>query len=187
MNKKQKAVFIDKDGTLIPDIPYNVDAGQITLSEGAIEGLKQLQQAGFLLVIISNQSGVARGYFPEDALTAVQQKIETLLAENEVHLDGFYFCPHHPQGTVAAYVMECACRKPQPGLLLKAAHDLHIDLIQSWMIGDTPADVEAGKRAGCRTVLLLKEQEAQKRRPACEPDILIHNISGAAEQILRLS
>jgi D-glycero-D-manno-heptose 1,7-bisphosphate phosphatase len=183
---RNKAIFIDKDGTLIPDIPYNVDPEKISLQEGALQGLRQLQDAGFLLIIISNQSGVARGIFKEEALLPVQQKIESLLSEKGVVLDGFYYCPHYPNAVVKEYAIECDCRKPQPGMLLKAARDLEIDLSQSWMIGDILNDVEAGKKAGCKTVLIMNGNSEEKSdTPVRTPDYKSKNIEEAAAQILQ--
>ena len=158
---KHKAVFLDKDGTLIEDVPYNVDPGQIRLTKGAGVGLQQLHQMGYQLMIISNQSGVARGYFSESALTAVEQRLHALLELLAVPLAGFYYCPHHPDGIVAEYAIACNCRKPSPGLLLQAAHDHQIDLTASWFIGDILNDVEAGRRAGCQTILLDNGNETE--------------------------
>ncbi|MCK9520781.1 MAG: HAD-IIIA family hydrolase, partial [Dehalococcoidia bacterium] len=115
------AIFLDKDGTLIHDVPYNVDPGRMTLSPGAVAGLRQLQQAGYRLVVVSNQSGVARGYFDETALEGVARRLCHLLEAHQVYLDGFYYCPHHPSGVGAAYRQSCDCRKPLPGMLLRAA------------------------------------------------------------------
>jgi D,D-heptose 1,7-bisphosphate phosphatase len=149
------AIFLDKDGTLVPDVPYNTDAEQITLLPGVARGLSRLDAAGFRLVIATNQSGVARGYFPETALEGVEQRLRHLLEQEAgVPLAGFYYCPHHPQGCVPAYAIQCECRKPQPGMLLIAAEELRIDLPGSWMIGDILNDVEAGNRAGCHTILV---------------------------------
>ncbi|MBI5667904.1 MAG: HAD family hydrolase [Chloroflexi bacterium] len=151
-----RAIFIDKDGTLIVDVPYNVDPELITLSLGAGEALRRFKDAGYLLVVVSNQSGVAKGMFDEAALQPVRQRLNKLLAEYGVQLDGFYYCPHWPHGTVERYAIACECRKPKAGMLLAAARDLNIDLSRSWMIGDILADTEAGKRADCRTVLIEK-------------------------------
>lgn len=156
-----RAVFLDKDGTLVEDVPYNVDPARIKLMPGAIEGLAQWHRAGYRLVVISNQSGVARGIFPEEALAGVRLRMETLLAESRIALAGFYYCPHLPEGSVAAYAIECECRKPAPGLLLRAAYDLDIDLGRSWFVGDILNDVEAGNRAGCRTILLDNGHETE--------------------------
>ncbi|EYB69156.1 hypothetical protein DEIPH_ctg011orf0142 [Deinococcus phoenicis] len=150
----QKAAFLDKDGTLIEDVPYNVDPALIRLLPGVGEALRALHGAGFALVVVTNQSGVARGLFPGSALGGVEARLRALLGAEGVPLSGFYACPHHPEGTVAEYTRACECRKPQPGLLRRAAHDLGLDLGASWMVGDILNDVEAGGRAGCRTVLL---------------------------------
>ncbi len=179
-----KAIFLDKDGTLIPDIPYNVDPGKIILQENTSEGLRQLQKEGYLIVIISNQSGVARGLFPEEALAGVKLRVEALLRMEGVRLDGFYYCPHHPGGTVDGFSVDCACRKPKPGMIVKAADDLGIDLHQSWMIGDILHDIEAGKTAGCRTILINNgnetEWEMSERRI---PDYMVKTINEAAKLI----
>jgi histidinol-phosphate phosphatase family protein len=148
------AVFLDKDGTLIEDVPYNVDPTLIRLTAGAVDGLRALHDAGYLLIVVSNQSGIARGYFEERALGAVEARLCTLLDAAGVPLAGLYYCPHHPDGSVAPFAVECACRKPAPGLLSRAARDHGVDLGRSWMIGDILHDIEAGRRAGCRTILL---------------------------------
>jgi D,D-heptose 1,7-bisphosphate phosphatase len=161
MEMENRAIFLDKDGTLIVDVPYNVDPEKIRLTPGAIEGLQALQRAGYLLIVISNQSGIARGYFPETALVAVEERLHELLAEHGILLAGIYYCPHHPEGVVKEYAIVCSCRKPAPGLLLQAACDLNIDLGLSWFIGDILDDVEAGHRAGCKTVLIDNGNETE--------------------------
>jgi len=158
---KKRAVFLDKDGMLIEDVPYNVDPAQIRLTAGAGIGLRQMHQMGYQLIVISNQSGVARGYFPESALAAVEQRLRALLKPFNVPLAGFYYCPHHPEGTVAEYAIACTCRKPEPGLLIEAAQDHMIDLTESWFIGDILNDVEAGRKAGCQTILLNNGNETE--------------------------
>jgi histidinol-phosphate phosphatase family protein len=156
-----RAVFLDKDGTLVEDVPYNVDPERIRLAPGAAEGLRELHAAGYRLVVVSNQSGVARGYFPEEALTAVENRLRELMAQSGVPLAGFYYCPHHPRGQVAAYAVACDCRKPQPGMLVRAAREQGIDLADSWLVGDILDDMEAGRRAGCRTVLIDNGHETE--------------------------
>lgn len=152
--RPRRAVFLDKDGTLLEDIPYNVDPAQMRLTPGAGPALRRLQDAGYLLIVVSNQSGVARGYFPPTALRGVRWRLEALVEPFGVRFAEVSFCVHHPDGVVAPYAHECDCRKPQPGMLLRAARRHAIDLPRSWMIGDILDDVEAGCRAGCRTVLL---------------------------------
>ncbi|MCQ6956530.1 D-glycero-alpha-D-manno-heptose-1,7-bisphosphate 7-phosphatase [Mucilaginibacter aquariorum] len=180
-----KAVFLDKDGTLIPDIPYNIDADLITLQPDAVDGLKRLQNDGYQLIIISNQSGVARGFFKEDSLLAVEDRVRELFDFNGLFLSGFYYCPHHPSGSVSAYAINCDCRKPMPGMLIKAAAEHNIDLTISWMIGDILNDVEAGNRANCQTVLIDNGNETEwVKGDYREPTIICRCINDAADEIL---
>ena len=157
----RRAIFLDKDGTLIHDVPYNVDPTRMRLLPGAVEGLRRLQRAGYLLIVVTNQSGVARGLFSERALGAVEQRLRALLARAGIPLADFYYCPHHPDGTVLEYAVECACRKPQPGLIARAVHEHGLDPGRSWLIGDILNDVQAGKLAGCRTILLDNGGESE--------------------------
>ncbi|MES2265907.1 MAG: HAD family hydrolase [Bacteroidota bacterium] len=183
-----KAIFLDKDGTLIPDIPYNVDPDKITLQDEAISGLRKMEDNGFKLIIISNQSGVARGYFTEDKLQAVTSKMEELFNDNGLKLSGFYYCPHHPEGTVVGYSKECDCRKPLPGMLLRAATHHQISLQDSWMIGDILNDVGAGNRAGCKTVLIDNGNETEWVEGVFrKPTFIAKTINEAAEHILKTS
>ncbi len=183
----KKAVFLDKDGTLIPDIPYNVIPEKITLHESAAEGLRKLQAAGFLFIVISNQSGVARSLFEESALQSVEEKLSDLLEKIGVSLTGFYYCPHHPDGSHPDYSHACDCRKPQPGMLQKAAVEQSIDLAKSWMIGDILHDVEAGNRAGCKTVLIDNGGETEwLSGPFRTPTFTVANLDEAADAILEM-
>ncbi len=180
-----RAVFLDKDGTLIEDVPYNVDPARVRLAPGAVEALRLLRGTDFRLIVVSNQSGVAHGLFPEAALAGVEARLRELLAAGGVALDGFYYCPHHPDGSVAAYATVCDCRKPLPGMLRRAAREHGIDLARSWLVGDILNDVEAGRRAGCRTVLLDNGHEtewvmSELRRPDC----VAVDLLGAAWAIL---
>ena len=182
---RRAAVFLDKDGTLIEDVPYNVDPNLIRLTDGALDGLRSLHDAGYLLIVVSNQSGIARGYFEEQALGAVEQRMRRLLDAARVPLAGFYYCPHHPDGCVDAYSVECACRKPAPGLLSRAARDHGVSLGRSWMIGDILHDVEAGRRAGCRTILLDVGHETEwELTPVRIPDFTMANLDAAARLII---
>lgn len=181
----KRAIFLDKDGTLIKNVPYNVDPDRICLTTGAIAGLKQLHAADYALFIITNQSGIARGYFPETALVAVEQRLRELLATADLPLSGFYYCPHYPEGNVAPYAIDCSCRKPHPGLLLQAAAEHGIDLSQSWLIGDILNDVEAGRAAGCRTLLLDNGNETEwLLSPERVPHHLATDLDMAARIIL---
>jgi len=181
----RRAVFLDKDGTVVVNVPYNVDPDQIRLAFGAVAGLTALHEAGFELVIVSNQSGVARGLFTEEALAAVERRLRDLLADEGLPLAGFYYCPHHPQGSVGRYAVVCDCRKPAPGMLLRAARELDLVLASSWMIGDLLDDVEAGHRAGCPAVLIDNGYEKEWRlTPQRQPDYKAADLAEAARQIL---
>lgn len=173
-----KAIFIDKDGTLIHDVPYNVNPDLIRLEKYALESLYLLQQQGYYLIIISNQPGLALQYFKEEELKVAEEKIRELLLENGVIPDAFYYCPH-------SHTSSCTCRKPQPGLLLRAAHDFKIDISASWMIGDILNDVEAGNRAGSNTILIENGNETEwLYNDYREPGYTVQNLQEAAEIIL---
>lgn len=158
-----KAIFLDKDGTLVDDLPYNVEPRRIRLVSGAGAALRLLARLDYRFFVVTNQSGIAHGCFGEDAMGPVADRLSDLLFRENLALDGFYYCPHHPLGTVGSYAMVCACRKPSPGMLLKAAHEHDINLRESWMIGDILHDVEAGNRAGCRTLLIDNGNETEWR------------------------
>jgi histidinol-phosphate phosphatase family protein len=162
----ESAVFLDKDGTLLDDLPYNVDPALMRLAPGAREALALFAASPFALFVISNQSGVALGKFPAAALHGVEARLRQLFDECGATLRGMYWCPHHPAGQVAPYNVECACRKPAPGMLLHAACAHRLDLSRSWFIGDILDDVEAGNRAGCRTILIENGNETEWRAGA---------------------
>lgn len=179
-----KTVFLDKDGTLIVDVPYNTDPKRIVLERGAATALQLLKRAGFLLVVISNQGGIAKGLIQEHELALVEIRLNELLAEAEVRLDGFFYCPHDPEGKIAPYATNCYCRKPHPGLLLQAARILNIDLETSWMIGDILNDIEAGHRAGCRSILIDNGNETEWQLHDYRiPDFFADNLREAAAYI----
>jgi histidinol-phosphate phosphatase family protein len=169
-----RAVFIDKDGTLVENVPYNVDPAQIALTPGAADGIAALARHGYRVIVVSNQPGVALGKFAPAALDAVQARLAELVA-----LDGFYFCPHAPAAG-------CGCRKPAPGLLEQAAREHGVSLGESWLIGDILDDIEAGRRAGCRTVLLDNGNETEwQLTPERVPHHVARDLGEAAALILR--
>jgi D-glycero-D-manno-heptose 1,7-bisphosphate phosphatase len=180
-----KAVFLDKDGTLVEDRPYDVDAGRMVLVPGALAALRQLQDRGYKLIVISNQAGVAHGHFPEQALVPLGLRLAGLLAAGQVRLAGFYYCPHHPGGRIERYAVRCDCRKPAAGLILRAAREHEVDLDNSWFIGDILDDVEAGRRAGCRAVLIDNGNETEwTRSPLRDPHFIAGDLCEAARRIL---
>lgn len=177
------AVFIDKDGTLLKNVPYNVDPARLEFTEGAFRGLARLAAAGYALIVVTNQPGVALGHFTRAALDALAHHLTERLADAGIALGGFYACPHAPaaHGRVTA----CTCRKPAPGLLLRAAREHGLALEASWMIGDILDDVEAGNRAGCRTVLLDVGNETEWRHSALRtPTVRARHLAQAAQAIL---
>ncbi|MDD5462961.1 MAG: HAD family hydrolase [Methylococcales bacterium] len=172
-----QAVFIDKDGTLIHDVPFNISPHQVRLMEGAGETLQRLKKAGYQLLVISNQSGVARGLFNEADLLPVNRQIQILLAPYAVNIDAFYYCPHGPDDG-------CGCRKPKPGMILRAARNHAIELSISWMIGDILHDVEAGNRAGCHTILFNNGNETEwLQGDFRRPGYVVNHLSAAADII----
>jgi D-glycero-D-manno-heptose 1,7-bisphosphate phosphatase len=176
-------VFLDKDGTLVEDVPYNVDPARIRLACGAAEGLAMLARAGYRVAVVSNQSGIARGYFPEPAIEPIRERIRQMLGWFGVPLAGFFYCPHHPDGAVPGYTLACDCRKPRPGLLLRAARELEIDPGEAWMVGDILDDIEAGRAAGCRTILVDNGHETEWR---VSPDRLPHHRAADLAEAARL-
>lgn len=149
-----RAVFLGKDGTLIKNVPGNLDPALISLDPDAIHALQLLHQQDYMMFMITSQPGIARGYFSEADVHEIYFHINKQLKEHGAKLHGFYYCPHHPDGKQWPYNTTCTCRKPQPGMLLRAAEEYSVNLNASWMIGDTLDDVEAGNRAGCKTVLI---------------------------------
>ncbi|MBJ6723261.1 D-glycero-beta-D-manno-heptose 1,7-bisphosphate 7-phosphatase [Geomesophilobacter sediminis] len=183
----RKAVFLDRDGTINVEVEYLSRVEDFQFIPGAPLAIKSLKEAGFLLVVVTNQSGIGRGYYDETALERVHRFMHEELEKFGVSIDACYFCPHHPEHGVGPYRIDCACRKPLPGMLLQAAHDLNIDLAASYMIGDKLADVKAGLKAGCSSILVQTGYGAKDvaRLPAgvaTYPDIL-----SAAEAIIAQS
>lgn len=151
----KRALFLDRDGSLIAERNYLDDPAQVELLPGVAYAIARLNRAGWLVLVVTNQSGVARGYFGLDRVSAIHAEISRQLAASGAHVDDWLVCPHHPDGTVAELTISCNCRKPKPGLLLQAARRHGIDLAASVMAGDKPSDLLAGEAAGCRSWLLL--------------------------------
>lgn len=162
---RDAAIFLDRDGTLIVDKPYQTNPAGIELLPGAVEGLSALRDAGYRLIVVTNQSGIARGYFDVRALVLMHQRLNALLAANDLYLTAYYFCPHHVAGRVPGLAHPCACRKPAPGMILRAAADWSIDLRRSWMIGDLPTDIAAATAAGCRALQVGICENGASERP----------------------
>lgn len=154
MQRLNRAVFLDRDGTINVDKGFVHSIDDFEFIPGVPQAIKLLKNAGFLVIVVTNQSGVARGYYPLDAVHRLHQYLSDQLAEFGTGVDGYYICPHHLQGKEYDYARACSCRKPFPGMILHAAEDFAIDLTCSYMIGDKQSDVQAGLAAGCRPMLL---------------------------------
>ena len=153
--RTQRAVFLDRDGTINVEKNYLHKVEDFEFIPGAQEAIKKLKEAGFVVIVVSNQSGVARGYFGEDSVNQLHQHIQTELAVYGTSIDAFYFCSHHPVKGLGAYKVDCNCRKGKPGMLMQAALEHNLDLQHSFMVGDKLADIVAGERAGCKSILVL--------------------------------
>jgi D-glycero-D-manno-heptose 1,7-bisphosphate phosphatase len=148
------AIFLDRDGVIIEDVNYLARPDQVRILPGSAEAIASLNRAGWPVLVVTNQAGVGRGYFSEAAVVAVHGHLAAALATFGAVIDAFYFCPHHPEAEVERYRLACSCRKPQPGMLHRAAAELGLDLERSWLIGDRVSDLEAGAAAGARTILV---------------------------------
>jgi len=186
----KKAVFLDRDNTLIEDPGYLSDPSAVKLLPGVELAMKSLAQAGYKLVVVTNQSGIARGLLTEEALEKIHEELARQLAEHGAGYDALYYCPYHPEATVEQYAVDSDLRKPKPGMLLKAAEEQEIDLAASWMVGDSARDIEAGQRAGCRTVR-VRSRPTHHAPPGDEDDEdvqadhTVRNLVDAARVILR--
>lgn len=156
MTMSNKAIFLDRDGTLIEDPGYLNHPEQVKLLEGVAEALIELRAMGYMLIVVTNQSAVARGIVSEKGLGEIHNRLMQLLTERGAYLDQIYYCPYHPDGVIPKYRKESDWRKPNPGMLLAASDEMDIDLSQSWKIGDSSRDIEAGLRAGCKTILVTR-------------------------------
>lgn len=180
----RRAVFVDKDDTVVRDVPYSACVDLVEWMPGAVEGLRTLAAAGFELVLVTNQSGVARGAYSERDLERYLAGLRGRLAAHGVALRSVEYCPHHPDAPRRRYRRVCSCRKPNPGMLVRAGRRLGVDMRASWMVGDLLDDVEAGRRAGCRTALLaVHDDQTPPERGIRHPDLVCSSLAQAAEVI----
>ncbi len=192
MNRKNKArgaVFLDRDGTICEEVGYLRRLDQLRILPGAAEAIASLNDSGLEVFIVTNQSGVARGYFSEAFLEEVHETLTEDLKRRGARIDGIYYCPHHPDGTVEPYCRDCGCRKPGIGLLERAALEHNLDLSASFVVGDKYLDVETGFKAGTKSVLVLtgygrELYEQQRRAWARQPDHVAEDLPRAVDWIL---
>lgn len=183
LSHKQKAIFLDRDGTINKYVGFLQNIEEFELIDGVAEAVKLINESGFLCIVITNQPVISRGEVMVSELDEIHNKMETLLGREGAYIDGLYYCPHHPDkgfnGEVEALKFDCECRKPKPGMLLRAASDFNISFEDSWMIGDGKNDIKAGQAAGCRTAL-INEGFAD----GLNPDIVANSLLSAVETIL---
>lgn len=181
LSHKQKAVFLDRDGTINKYVGFLTDIDDFKLIDGVAEAIKKINSLGYLVIVITNQPVIARGELSVEELGEIHNKMETLLGKKGAYIDGIFYCPHHPdkgyEGEIKEFKINCDCRKPKPGMLLQAKADFNIDLEQSFMVGDSENDIKAGKAAGCKTVLINKGSFGQ--------DYTLHNLSEFVEKVLQ--
>ena len=163
LSNKQKAIFLDRDGTINVYKGFLRNIDDYEMLDGVAEAIKKINESGYLCIVVTNQPVIARGEVTVEELDEIHKKLETLLGLEGAYIDGLYYCPHHPhkgyEGEIPELKIECDCRKPKPGMLLNAAKDYNIDLSKSWMVGDGENDVKAGIAAGCKTALICVETE----------------------------
>ena len=182
--RRRPAIFLDRDGTINVEVNYLHRIADFALIPGAAEAIKALNQAGLPVILVTNQAGIARGYYKEAAMRALHAHLRDVLAAEGAQIDAIYFCPHHPD-----YSGPCACRKPSPGMLQQAAAEHNIDLARSWLVGDTGSDIGAGHAVSCRTILVRTgygaQFEAQLRAGAePQPEAVVDDVAAAAAYIL---
>ena len=188
----QRAVFIDRDGTISEEVGYVNHPSRFRLFPFAAEAIRLLNQNGWLAIVVTNQAGVARGYFPEAMITAVHDRLKEELGSQAAQLDAIYFCAHHPTIGEPPYRLDCDCRKPKPGLINQALADFDIDLSQSWMVGDRYGDIELARNAGTRSALVMTgygrgEWEHRRNSWQTEPDLVAEDLLAAVREILGCS
>lgn len=180
----KRAVFLDRDGTINIEKEYLYLTKDFEFVPGVPAAIKKLNDAGFLVIVVSNQSGVARGYYTEDDVYYLHSHIDNLLAEHGAHIDAWLFCPHHPDGR-GSYALPCTCRKPEPGMLLQAAKRFHVDLEKSFMIGDKLIDIVAGKKAGCHSSFMVRSgYGAEQEILLPEGSKIFNTLNEAVEEIM---
>ena len=189
MSGARRAVFIDRDGTISEEVGYVNHASRLRVFPFAAEAVRALNERGWLAVLVTNQAGVARGYFKEELIGEVHKLLADELARGGARLDAIYYCPHHPTVGEPPYRLDCDCRKPRPGLLLRAARELQLDLARCWMVGDRYGDTELARNAGARSAFVLTgygrgELEHQSALWRHRPDLIAENLLEAVRKIL---
>jgi D-glycero-D-manno-heptose 1,7-bisphosphate phosphatase len=168
---------LDRDGTINEDAGYTHKIEDLEFIDASIMGLERMQKSGYLLIIVTNQAGIAKGKYSEKDYFIFKDEMHKRLKEHGIILTAEYFCPHHMEGKIEEYKIDCSCRKPKPGMLEQAAKDFDLDLKKCWMIGDIPSDILAGKNAGCRTIQVMTGKEKTESN---EADFLAYDLLHAS-------
>jgi D-glycero-D-manno-heptose 1,7-bisphosphate phosphatase len=189
---KRPAVFIDRDGTISEEVGYVNHPTRFRVFPYAAEAIKTLNDNNWLAILVTNQAGVARGYFSEDVIGKVHERLTQALGERNAQLDAIYYCAHHPTVGEPPYRFDCDCRKPKPGLIKRAATDLEIDLEKSWMVGDRYSDIELAHNAGLKSAFVLSgyglgEYEYQSGGWKLQPDLVCRDLLEAVERIVSMN
>jgi D,D-heptose 1,7-bisphosphate phosphatase len=191
--KKNIAVFLDRDGTINEEVGYLDSLDKLRVIPSAYEAIRLINVSGMKALVITNQAGVAKGFFTEEFVNLINERLQADLLRMGASIDKFYYCPHHPTEGIGIYLRECSCRKPAPGMLLNAAQELNIDLTQSYLIGDRFRDMEAGRKVGVRGILvktgfgqgLLQDDGPDEATPEGKPEFIATDILEAVQWILK--
>ncbi|EKK7701898.1 D-glycero-beta-D-manno-heptose 1,7-bisphosphate 7-phosphatase [Cronobacter sakazakii] len=183
MAKSVPAIFLDRDGTINIDHGYVSEIDRFEFIAGVIDAMRELKAMGFALVLVTNQSGIARGKFTEAQFEQLTEWMDWSLADRGVDLDGIYYCPHHPEGAVEEFRQNCDCRKPQPGMLISARDFLHIDMAASYMVGDKLEDMQAGSAAGVGTKVLVRTGKPVTPEAEAAADWVLNSLAALPEAI----
>lgn len=184
VGKDKIAVFMDRDGTITEEMGYLKEPGKLRFIPRSAEAIRLLNERGILAIVVSNQSGVARGYFSEETVKKIHSKLKRLLKKEGAYLDEIYYCPHHPEFGPSKYRKDCNCRKPKPGMLLKAARRFNLDLKKCYVIGDKVEDIELARNVGARGILVLTGY-GRRSSKRIKPDYIAKNLYQAVEWILK--
>jgi D,D-heptose 1,7-bisphosphate phosphatase len=191
--KKNTAVFLDRDGTINEEVGYLDSIDKLKLFANAADAIRMINESGMKAVVITNQSGIARGYFTEEFVGMVHTRIQKILHERGAYIDAFYYCPHHPTEGIGAYLQSCSCRKPEAGMLIAASEDMGIDLVKSYTVGDMSKDIQVAGKVGAKGVLVktgyglntIEEDVTPGSAEAVRPDYIAEDILDAITWIMR--
>ncbi|MBW2649288.1 MAG: D-glycero-beta-D-manno-heptose 1,7-bisphosphate 7-phosphatase [Deltaproteobacteria bacterium] len=183
--KKNRAVFLDRDGTINEEMGYLDSLEKLRIFPATFDAVRMINEAGMKVVVVTNQSGVARGFFDEDFVNSVHARINEILREKGAFIDRFYYCPHHPTEGVGRYRISCDCRKPAPGMLIRASEELDIDLPSSYVVGDMEKDVEVANNVGARGILVRTGYGKNVVTSDIKPAFIAEDILAAAEWIMK--